>query len=149
MICCSVMRGSTWRGAVIVERNSCSTGIYQVSAPFQSWCQNSNCSLSFCCLCHSPQPIPSRVMDTFNSNGRPTWEMPRAFICFTGIFAFSEAAVALIPYASLKELFCIYQVNVKLIWSCYFIHLYISLVSKVSLSNKMHAVKEKKRRKAK
>lgn len=61
-----------------------------------------------CCLCHSAQPIPSRVMDTFNSNGRPAWEMPRAFICFTGIFAFSEAAVALIPYASLKELFCIY-----------------------------------------
>lgn len=88
-------------------------------------------------------------MDTFNSNGRPAWEMPRAFICFTGIFAFSEAAVALIPYASLKELFRIYQVNAKLIWTCYFFYLYISLVSKVSLSNKMHAMKENKGRKAK
>ena len=40
----------------------------------------------------SAQSIPFRVIDTSNSNGNPTWEMPRVLVCFTGISAFAEVA---------------------------------------------------------
>lgn len=49
-------------------------------------------SLSFCCLCCNAQSIPSEVTITFNLNGGLSWEMPRALIFFTRIFAFTKEA---------------------------------------------------------
>ena len=86
------MTGSTWRNTVSTGRSCCSMEVYWVSSPFQSWGQNSEDILFFCCLCHSAQPIPSGVTDTSHSNGSPVWEMPTALICLTSTFAFLELA---------------------------------------------------------
>ena len=86
MICCSSVRDSAWRSAVYTARNCCSPGVCRISVPLQSWDQNPRGILSFCCLCHSAQLIPSGITDTSNSNGNPAWEMPRVLVCFTSIF---------------------------------------------------------------
>ena len=86
MICCSFVTGSILGSAVYTAGNYCSVGVYRFSTPFQSWDQNPKDTLSFCCLCHSAQSIPSGVTETSNSNGSPSWEMPGTLICFFGIF---------------------------------------------------------------
>lgn len=62
-------------------------GILSSFCPFYSWNQNPKSILScLCCLCHSVQPMPSRVTDTSNLNSSPDVEMARALICCTSIF---------------------------------------------------------------
>lgn len=90
MIFCSFVRGSTGRNALYTTRSCCSMGVYQFSAPFQSWDQNPKSTLSFYCLCHGAQPTASRVTDTSNSDSSPTWERFRALII--SILAFPKAA---------------------------------------------------------
>lgn len=86
---CSFVGGLTWRSSVHTARSCCFMRVYKVSVPFWSWDKN---VLLFSCLCHSAQPIPFGVTDTFNSDGSPAWLMPRAFICCTRIFGFSKVA---------------------------------------------------------
>lgn len=95
IICSSSVGGTSWRSAVYTARDCCSMGVYWVFIPsriLQVLCEPKilGGTLSFCCLCHSAQLIPSRDMDAFNSSGSPAWEKPRALICFTSIFAFSK-----------------------------------------------------------
>lgn len=52
MICCSFVRGSTWRAAVHTSRSCCSMGVCRVSVPFQIWGLNLRGTLSFCYLYH-------------------------------------------------------------------------------------------------
>lgn len=81
--CCSFVRGSTLGSSVYTAKSYCLMGVYWVSVPFQSWDQNPKGTLSFCCLRHTTQPIPSRVTGISNLYGRPAWEKPRTLLCFT------------------------------------------------------------------
>lgn len=85
MICCSLVRGSTWRSTVYTARSWCSVRQCQVFAPFQSWDQNPSSIFSFCPLCHSAPPLPSGITGIPSSKGSPAWEIPRLLIGFTNI----------------------------------------------------------------
>lgn len=71
-------------------RHCCYIGVYLVSAPSRDGTK----ILEACCPSVSAiaQPIPSAVTDTSNSDGSHAWEMPRALICLTSIFAFLKEA---------------------------------------------------------
>ena len=79
MICCSFVRGSTWRNAVYTTRScwGCIT--------FLSWDQNPRNTLSFYCLCHSAQPMPSRVTDTSTQVVALLGGFPECFISSFGL----------------------------------------------------------------
>ena len=88
--CYSFMRGSLWRSAMYIARSYCSVGVYWFAVPFRG--QNPTATFPFCFLCLSAQPVSSVVTDTSNSNGSPTWKVPRVLICFANIFMFSKVA---------------------------------------------------------
>ena len=81
MICCSCVTGYTWKSPEYIA-SSCSVGVYQVSGPLQSRDHDPKVAFSFRCLCHSAQPMPSRVTDISDSKSSPSWAASLVFLSF-------------------------------------------------------------------